>query len=348
MRELRLAFLGFGGVGRAFLHMLNDKSGYLQREHGIAIKVVGVSDAHLGSLIDPTGIETASLLNLSRDPGVLEKLTAGRPEPANDRLIDESGADVLVEVSFTNPLDGEPARSYCLRAVHAGMHVVTSNKGPVVFGPTVLLESEHIGASFGFEGAVMSGTPVINFARECLPGATVRGFRGILNGTTNFMLGRMEDGVDFADAVAEAQRLGYAEADPTADLEGFDVVMKVVILARVLFGEELRPSHINRLGIVGIGPKQIADARTGGARWKLIGRGQRSADGTFLARVGPELVNPSDPLFGINGALNALCLSTDELGDVLVSGPGAGLKETAYALFTDLVGICSKHRRLAA
>ncbi|TGT11999.1 homoserine dehydrogenase, partial [Mesorhizobium sp. M8A.F.Ca.ET.213.01.1.1] len=151
-------------------------------------------------------------------------------------------ADIVVEATFTNPNDGEPAVSHCRWALQAGKHVVTTNKGPVALAAQELKTlAKSRGVRFEFEGAVMSGTPVIRLAAKTLVGAELKGFEGILNGTSNFVLGRMEEGLDFSSAVKEAQALGYAEADPTADVEGHDVRLKVVILANELLGADLKP-----------------------------------------------------------------------------------------------------------
>jgi len=162
--------------------------------------------------------------------------------------------------------------------------------------------------------------------------------RGILNGTTNFILTRMEGGMDYADALAEAQRLGYAEAVPDADVLGWDALAKVTILANTVFGAELHPQDSPCQGITEITPEQIAAAAADGARYKLIGRVWREGD-TVRASVGPQLVSDSHPLAGVGGATNAMTITTDTLGDVTIVGPGAGRRETGFSLLNDLIAI---------
>jgi homoserine dehydrogenase len=199
--------------------------------------------------------------------------------------------------------------------------------------------------SFEFEGAVMSGTPVIRMAQMTLAGAGLQSFEGILNGTSNFVLGSMESGLDFADAVKQAQELGYAEADPRADVEGFDVRLKVVILANELLGAKLHPNDVTCHGISQLTSDQIYEAISDGYRWKLIGSAFRASDGLVKASVAPQRLPLSHPLASVSGPTNAVCFGSELLGKVTVIGPGAGRIETAYALLSDIVAV---HRSIAA
>jgi homoserine dehydrogenase len=176
-----------------------------------------------------------------------------------------------------------------------------------------------------------------------LAGANVQGFEGILNGTSNYVLSQMKDGLAFNDAVVQAQQLGYAEADPTADVEGFDVRLKVVILANELLNARLNVSDIACSGISNISAQDIAQASANGASWKLIGSADRAADGSVRASVEARLLPNSHPLAGIAGATNAVSFNTELLGAVTVSGPGAGRIETAFALLSDIVAIHTAH-----
>ena len=334
MKTINLAILGFGFVGRAFVQMLVDKKDVLE-DFGIDARIVGVSDMFQGAAFDKAGLDMAALIASKKEKGGLGAVPGGQESADNDRLLDASGAHMLVEVSFTNPEDGEPARSFCNRAAKNGLKIITTNKGPTAFGMEEI-ETANPG-SFGYEGSVMAGTPVISFVEKCLPGATVTKFRGILNGTSNYILGQMEQGTALDAAVKDAQVKGYAEADPTADIEGFDVMMKVIIMSSVLFGKRIGPHDVNRSGITGITQDMIADAAKNGKKWKLIGSGVPNPDGSYTAKVGVELLDSSDVLYGISGATNAIAITTQELGDIMVAGPGAGLSETAYALFADLL-----------
>jgi homoserine dehydrogenase len=216
---------------------------------------------------------------------------------------------------------------------------VTTNKGPIALHYRELagLAAES-GAQLRFEGTVMSGTPVLNLARETLLGSRITEVRGILNGTTNFILTRMEEGMDYPTALGQAQSLGYAEAVPDADVLGHDALAKVTILANVLFGASLTPSDSPCSGITEINRELIARAKVDGKRYKLIGRVWRSGD-EVKASVGPQLVPMTHPLAGVTGATNALTFTTDTLGDVTIVGPGAGRRETGFSVLADLLSI---------
>ena len=208
-------------------------------------------------------------------------------------------ADIVAEATFTNPTDGEPALSHVRWALESGKHVCTTNKGPVALAGQALkaLAAEH-GVSFEFEGSVLSGTPILRTAQRLLGGLQIEGVQGIMNGTSNYILGRLEEGVDLPSAVAEAQERGYAEADPTADLEGHDVQLKVMILANEVLGARLRREDVPCEGISGITTREVQDAASKGLHWKLVGSAKRRADGTVDARVAPQALPAGHPLAG--------------------------------------------------
>ena len=184
----------------------------------------------------------------------------------------------------------------------------------------------------------MTGTPVFNCAEYGLAGNTINKISGILNGTCNFILSQMETGMSYEAALAEAQRLGYAEANPAADVEGRDALAKVVILANTLMGADLSPGDVPCTGISALTSADIETAEQENSRWRLIGTVERTEDGV-RASVQPVKLPASDPLAGIQGPTNALTFSTDLLGDVTVSGAGAGRMETGYAVVADLLAI---------
>lgn len=338
--QYRLALIGFGGVGRALAEILRDKGAELREKEGAELSIVAVSDLRLGMAEDPQGLDLAALTALPNEPGALATLSGGRAEPDNEAVIKQSPADIVVEATFTNPETGEPALSHCRWALESGKHLVISNKGPVALAAAELAETAAAaGLAFLYEGTVMSGTPVIRTAEQCLAGCRIAGFRGILNGTANFVLGKVEAGMSFDDAIALAQSKGYAEADPTADIGGSDVLMKVLILARALFGQAVESDAVPCRGITGLSEAEVRAAKTEGHRWKLLGQGTLGADGRPALEVAPIMLPDSDPLAAIEGPINALTLDTDLLGPVTVSGPGAGRIETGFALLADILAI---------
>jgi homoserine dehydrogenase len=344
--EYKVALIGFGGVNRALAQLAADNNSKWQRELGFQLKIVGISDLHLGSVICPDGLDLQTLKGFSSEKAALSALPGGSSEASTEDVIQKSGADIVAEATFTNAVNGEPASSYCRLALSKGISVVTTNKGPVAFHAEALKrEATAHDAYFEYEGSVMSGTPVIRLAKELLAGSELKGFEGILNGTSNFVLSCMESGLSFAEAVEKAQRLGYAEADPTADIEGHDVRLKVVILANELLEARLKPADVLCKGISGLTLQSIQDAVGKNARWKLIGSASKMADGTVRASVEPKLLPLENSLAGVGDAINAVTFRTGTLGDVTVRGPGAGRVETAYALLADIISI---HKAKAA
>lgn len=340
MTEYKIALVGFGGVNRGLAQLVAERNARWQASLGFSLKIVGVSDIFLGSIVNRDGLDAAQLVALPAEKGAFAKLHGGTAEAFTETVIRQSGADIIAEATFTNPVDGEPATTFCRWALESGIHVVTTNKGPIALhGSELKALAQRNNVAFEYEGSVMSGTPVIRLARQALAGAEVQGFEGILNGTSNYVLTRMQEGLSFAAAVAQAQQLGYAEADPSADVDGYDVRLKVVILANELLNAKLQISDVACSGISNISAEDIATASRNGQCWKLIGAAQRQANGSVQASVAARLLPLSHPLAGISGATNAVSFTTELVGAVTVSGPGAGKIETAFALLSDIVAI---------
>ena len=339
MKTVRLGLIGFGNVGQGLAQILRDRGAEYAREFGLEFRIVGIADARLGCAALPEGWAPGQLLDHVEHTGTLKGLPGEQPGWDALALVRECNADAIVELSYTNLQTGEPATSHIVVALSRGKHVVTTNKGPVAlhYERLLALAQQH-GVQLGVEGTVMSGTPTLRLGRELLDPAGILGLEGILNGTTNFILTRMETGAPYPEALAEAQRLGYAEADPTGDVEGFDAAGKVVILARLLFGTNLSMADVNRQGITGLTPADIESAQAAGERWKLIGS-LAVDEGRVTASVRPTRLPLSNPLAGVGGATNAIQFHTRLLGDVTLIGPGAGRLETGAAVIEDLLAI---------
>ena len=340
----RLALVGFGVVGQALAEVMQHKSSELEQQYGLKLQLVAVATRSRGSLYHPAGLDVKLLRQAIQKSGDLNAYpeTPGlRRGWDGRRLAQESNADTLVEVSPTNLQTGQPALDHCRAALQNRKHVVTANKGPLVLAYRELAElAHHYRAGFGFESTVMAGTPALR-GGQIMKGNAISQISGILNGTTNFILTRMEaDQVSFAGALAEAQRLGYAEADPSGDVEGRDAAAKVVILANVLMGVDLTLSQVATTGIGQLTAADIAAAQAQGKRWKLIGWVRRE-NGRLQASVAPAMLPLSDPLANVNGATNAITYQTDLLGAVTLIGPGAGGKETAAGLLADILTIAA-------
>lgn len=334
---MKLALIGFGTVGQGLAEILRDKGAELADKYGFKAEIVAVATQSRGTLYHPDGLDIQELLaaiqkgHLDHYPDVPD-LTRGWDALT---IIRQSNADVMVESSHTNLQTGQPALDYCYAALDSGKHVVLANKGPVAVAYAELMaQARQADKRVLFEGTVMAGTPSIRLAMEALAGCTIREAWGILNGTTNYILTQMEAGMSYADALAQAQQLGYAEADPAGDVDGWDAAGKAIILAAALFNKKLTLADMSVTGISGITADDVEAAHNAGEKWKLIAHITR--EGGYVA---PALVPLSNPLAAVSGATNAITYSTDLLGDVTLVGAGAGRLQTGFALLSDLLEI---------
>lgn len=333
---MNIALIGFGTVGQGLLAILRDKAESL-RQQQFEPRIVAVATRSRGTLYDPAGLDSGTLLS-AIGQGSLSHYP-DQPGLARDwdalRLARESNADVLVEASPSNLQTGQPALDLCRAALENGKHVVLANKGPVAvaYDELRMLAAQH-GKRLLLEATVMAGTPSLRLGMQALAGCTIREARGILNGTTNYILTQMESGLPYVEALAQAQQLGYAEADPTADVDGWDAAAKAIILAAALFNRRLTFDEMDVKGISQITAEDVAAAQAAGERWKLIAH--ITPEG---GSVQPVRIPTSHPLAGVSGATNAVTYTTDLLGDVTLVGAGAGGVQTGFGLLSDLLDI---------
>jgi len=298
-RTFRVGLLGHGTVGAAFAELLPQRADAVCAVTGLRPEITGV---------------------LTRAQGDFEAILAG--------------SDLIVEL-----IGGiEPARDYVLRAMQAGKHVVTANKQLLSqHGEELWACAREHGVQLRFEAAVAGVVPVIRVLQESLAAAHVERIHGIVNGTTNFILSEMaRTGETYADALAQAQRLGYAEADPTEDVNGKDAAAKMAILARLAFDTPVHLDQVVYEGIEQIAPDDIEYARELGLGLKLIGTAER-VDGGLSVRVHPAFLYPGHPLASVNGPFNAVTVESDAITEITMSGPGAGGPQTASAVLGDVV-----------
>ncbi|KLV28870.1 homoserine dehydrogenase [Priestia megaterium] len=345
----KLAFIGFGVVGQGLAEILRDKRETLKKEEGFEGEIVAISDFRKGSIYHPNGLNIDTILQVVNETGNLENYpkTPGLITGWDSfKTIRETIADTIVEVSYTDVKTGQPAIDHCKLAFESGKNVVMTNKGPVALAYKELSElASQKSVSWGFEGTVMSGTPALRMPVATLAGNEITEIRGILNGTTNYILTKMEDeGISYEEALKEAQELGYAEADPTSDVEGYDARYKISILANYVMNEPLKVEDVSCTGITNITLKEIEEARKEGKRWKLLAKA-RKENGAVKASIAPEKVEIADPLASISGAVNAITYECDLLGTVTLSGAGAGKVETGFSLLIDLINI-DRERKL--
>jgi homoserine dehydrogenase len=315
---LRIGIAGLGTVGAAVARVLADKAAELTRQcgRGIIVSAVSARDA-------------------KRDRGVDLSSAQWFGDPVE--LAKEADIDVFVEL-----IGGEdgPALACVKAALDAGRHVVTANKALLARHGVALAEiAENKGVLLNYEAAVAGGIPVIKTMREAMAGNTVNRVFGILNGTCNYILTRMEaEGLSFEECLTDAQRLGYAEADPTFDIEGNDTAHKLAILTSLAFGTKIAAGDIYLEGISNITQADIRAASDLGFRIKLLGVAQRTESG-IEQRVHPTMVPTASVIAQVHGVTNAVAIETDILGELLLSGPGAGGNATASAVVGDIADI---------
>jgi homoserine dehydrogenase len=336
MSHYNLALLGFGNVGRALARLLWRKQAELQSRYDITFSVTGIATGRHGAAVNPAGLDyirAAELIEAGESLAILSTI----PIRDNSDFLRACAADVLFENTPVNHMTGQPAIDHLHLALELGMHAVTANKGPVVHAYRELTEfakTRH--KKFLFESTVMDGAPIFSLFRSTLPAAQLLGFRGILNSTTNLILGRMEDGESFDDAVKYAQSVGLAETDPSADVDGWDAAIKVAAMINVLMDIPFTPQQVDRTGIRRITPEMVADAMTQGKRWKLVCSAER-AGAAVIGRVAPEMVSPDSPFYQVAGATSIVQFKTDVLGDLSITEKDPTPDCTAYGLLADFV-----------
>ncbi len=330
MKTLKISIIGFGSVGQGVARAIISKRAYLNK-YGIDIKVVGIADSK-GCMIREEGINLEEAITLKKQKG---SVASGDKV---DDLIRNVEHDIVVEVTPTNIETGEPGLSNMLAAFEAGRHVVTSNKGPLALRFSELTEAaEDNGVFFRYEATVGGAVPMLNLIHEALAGNTVKGIEGILNGTCNYILTRMEEeGMPYELVLKEAQELGIAETDPTYDVEGIDSACKLVIIANSVFENNATYKDVEVTGITRITPEALELASKNNYVIKLV---CEAVDGELT--VAPRLVPKRHPL-AVGGTLNVASILTDLAGRITIIGKGAGSIETASSILSDIIYI-AKH-----
>lgn len=342
MTTLRLALLGFGNVGQAFVRLLTSKIEAVS-EYDVMLELVGVATKSHGIATNPAGIDFHRLLESYHLGQSLEKFHTDKRIADSLTFIQKVDADILIESTTLSPKTGQPTTDYIQAALHRGMHVITTNKSAPAFAHqelSGLAQSSHL--AFLYEGTVLDGAPVFNFVRNNLPATTILGFRGVLNSTTNFILTAMEEGLPPEDALRQAQALGIAEGNPDYDLEGWDAAAKTAILINALMGGKTTPLDITRTGIGHLTTRTIIETARQGRRFKLVAEA-RHRDGNIVSRVTPRMLPLSNPLAHVNGSSAALTLLTDTLGEVTVHLNEGEVAQTAYAILADLMTIVKSY-----
>jgi homoserine dehydrogenase len=340
---MRIWLVGFGTVGQWVARVLDEQAGPLGARYGLVPQVVGIATGHDGFVYAPDSLDLAAARSAARAGRPLGELPGVRHWPDARAGLAATEADVLVEVSASPPGDGQPGLDHLRAALSRQIPVVTSNKWPVALdGVALAALARDQRVPFRAESTVMSGTPVLSALTDGLAGAVPHSVRGLLNATVNDILTRMAGGLPYPDALAAAQQAGLAEPDPAADVGGSDEAAKVMILSALVFGRQLTRADVDTGGIDGLPGAAIEEARAAGGVLKHVATlafAGPGGTGTVTARIQPEVVRPGDPLSGIDGAANALVYRADPVGQVTITGPGAGPELAGQGVLSDLIAV---------
>lgn len=289
-----------------------------------------MASRRLGWLAATQGFDTEKLL--------AEDFSQGEPFPGIREWLRVAAADAVFETTSLNAGAGQPAIDYLRASLEAGAHAISANKGPVVHAYRELTKlAESVGRRYLFESAVMDGVPIFSLFREAMPAVEIRGFRGVLNSTTNVILEGMEADMTLAESISKAQALGVAESDPTDDIEGIDAAVKVVALANVLMDAGLKLADVRRKGIRGITVEQLRVARENGEAWKLVCSAKRISTGSVEAAVEPQRLTLDDPLAQVHGTSSVISFETDVVPQLVITEQDPTLETTAYGLLADFL-----------
>ena len=327
--------IGFGVVGQSFVKLLLSHSTDLYNDYGIKPKVVACAD-NGGIVTCDQGLDLDRLLNVKKKKKSVAQYGSSANPSDMLEVIENMDAEVVIELTPTNIINGEPGKNHIISAMKSGKNVITVNKGPLALEfPSLIELAEYNRIAFKFSGTVGGGTPILEFAKRCLKGDRIISFEGILNGTTNYILSKMYEGLNFSEALEDASVKGYAEKDPTLDIDGYDAVAKLVIASNFLMNMKSTMKDVTRVGIRDVKPSQVINERKKGNAIKLVA----SCDRKNLV-VEPKPVSMKNPIC-VDGILNAITFTCQHSGQQTITGKGAGGMETASAILRDLIDIRS-------
>jgi len=329
---MRIILCGFGVVGQSFAKLLESRSEDLYARYGLKPRIVGVFDRK-GSAMDPSGLVTSRLIDVKKKYGSVNRYSNTENNASGTEIINNLEAEVLIETTESNYKDAEPGMTHIIDAMKRGMHVISVNKGPLALAfPSLMEIAEYNHVLFRFSGTVGGGTPILDFAKNSLRGERIVSFDGILNGTTNYILTNMANGMSFNDALGDAKQKGYVEADESLDLDGLDAAAKLVILANWIMGMKVTMPDIKITGIRKIDNSDIKHAAEKNCTIKLIASCNKELT------VAPKEIATIDPLC-VSGTLNAISFTSEHSGTQTIIGRGAGGIETASSILRDLIDI---------
>jgi homoserine dehydrogenase len=339
MKTTNLCLLGFGNVNRTLLELLQRKTSDLRERHGIEWRITGVASRRIAWQVNTAGFDVAQLLR-AQNSDAFARMRGEDCKHCNAWL-DAAQPDVVFEATSLNVENGQPAIDYIRAALEHRAHAITANKGPVVHAYEELRDlAARRGKQFLFEATVMDGVPIFSLFRNTLPAIEVKGFKGILNSTTNVILTGMERGLSFDESLGQAQRLGIAETDASHDIEGWDAAVKVAAVVNVIMGVRLPPQKVEREGIRMLTGDAVRSARSAGVPYKLICRAQRTESGVS-ASVRPEQIPLTDPMALVGGTSSIIQFETDIFPGMTIAEENPGLYATAYGMLADFIRAAS-------
>lgn len=329
---MRIILCGFGVVGQNFAKLLLSRSEDLYALHGLKPRIVGVFDSK-GAAASSAGLDLNRLLEVKKRYGSIRRYHNKEKNANGADMISGMEAEVLIETTPSNYKDAEPGMSHIVNAMKNGLHIITVNKGPLALAfPSLMELATYNQVLLRFSGTVGGGTPILDYAKNSLRGERIVSFQGILNGTTNYILTNMANGMNFKAALADAKKKGFVEANASLDIDGFDAAAKLVILANWIMDMKVTIKDIERKGISKVTPSDIKKAAARKCAVKLIASCNRELV------VAPKEIPLDDPLC-VNGTLNAITFNSEHSGQQTIIGRGAGGIETASSILRDLLDI---------
>ena len=329
---MRIILCGFGVVGQSLVKLFESRSEDLYAKYGLKTRVVGVFDSK-GSAVDPSGLDLVKLVESKKKFGSVKNYSKTKNDIPGLDMIKNLDADVLIETTASNYKDAEPGMTHITTAMKKGMHVISINKGPLALAfPSLIELATYNQVMLKFSGTVGGGTPIIDYAKDSLRGERITSFAGILNGTTNYILTNMANGLSFESALKDAKEKGYVEADESLDLDGLDAAAKLVILANWIMGMKVTMPDIKCTGIRKVTTDDIKKAAKKNCAIKLLASCDKELE------VGPKEGVREYPLC-FNGTLNAIAFTSEHSGTQTIIGKGAGGMETASSILRDLLDI---------
>ncbi|QHI71182.1 homoserine dehydrogenase [Aminipila terrae] len=339
MRTLKLALLGFGNAGRTFAKILEDKKQEIRENMESDILVTGITTGSRGSLYNPEGIDLKKAWSDLEKQGSFDRNGNDYSQMTSMELVESGEYDVIVEMTPLNIFTGQPATDHLRKAMERGKHAVTANKGPIAWHYKELKNlAEKMNVQFYYETTVMDGTPIFNLKDETLKFCKVTEVSGILNTTTNYVLEELAKGKNYDDVIAEGKKIGFVEADPSMDIEGWDAAAKITALLNVLMEADITPKDVDRTGIEKITIEDIKEADQQGKIIKLLCKGTMK-EGKVAASVKPTLVEQGDLMSVIEGTSSVVQITTDLMGKLTIIEHDPDLLQTGYGVFSDVLRI---------